>query len=227
MNFIRGEIFDNKTNKYLKPILNDGAYYPTYLKNYLLKNYCGCFIADLQYSELFPDQYLLFIVVDINGEYVDKMQQYRSIERGRRDYKEFLKQWQTKKVGGYKVYDYVWGDLDKSHRHVFVLNIENYKEAKDYFDKGQYSKMFNQAELKKLNITKTKGGKLSRLYATFTKSESAKQLFKERVEKEFGTVLNDVEVEQVDEFDTPPLKRNEVLNSKVDAEKRKEDSFKS
>ena len=212
MNFIRGEIYDNKAGRYLKPLLNNRELYPTYLKNYLLKNYCGCFIADLQYSELFPDQYLLFIVVDINGEYVDKMQQYRSIERGRRDYKEFLKQWQAKKVGGYKVYDYVWGDLDTSHRHVFVLGIGDYKKAQDYFKKGQYSKMFSEGDLKKLNITKTKGGKLSNLYATFTKSKEAKKLFKERIEREFGTVLSDVEIDKVVEYDVPPINKHEILN---------------
>lgn len=216
MKFIRGEVYNTKAGSYLKPLLNDGAYYPAYLKNYLLRNYCGCFIGDLQYSELFPDKYLLFIVVDINGEFVERMGQYRSIEKGRKDYKEFLKQWQSKKVGGYKVYDYVWGDLDKSHRHVFVLNIDNYKLAKDYFDKGQYSKMFNQAELKKLNITKTKGGQLSSLYATFTKSEHAKQLFKNRIEKEFGTVLTDAEIGKIADFeaDVPPNKKFEILNYK-------------
>lgn len=212
MRITNGELIENKTRKYLALILRDKSEWPDYLRNYLINNYVGFFRGDVEFNNATgnKNQNLLFVVVDINGEWVPQLGRYKSIAKGRRDYKNFLLQWRQKKTGGYKVWDYVINDLHKSNHHVFVLDISNFRKTVEAFDEGKYSEMFNDAELRKLGVTKTKNGQLSSLYATFKKLPEAKSLFQKRIEKEFGVIISD---DNISELDIPPIRKQEYLNA--------------
>ena len=219
MLFREGEIHFNRSLKYLHHCLKDC---PKWLTDYLLKlnakkeyaNIVGFFRGDLEYSDATGDKnnHLLFVLVDINGEYVEKLNKYKSIELGRRDFKTFLKEFRKNHKWGY--YDYVFGDLYHSHRHVFVINLGNWSKSIEMFDEGKYSQMFTDEELKRLGITKTIGGNPNHLYLTFKADKTAKSLFQTRIRNEFGTVLSEKDMEDVTELDIKFLPQDEILNYK-------------
>lgn len=214
----KGKCYENRTKKYLSIILLEC---PDWIKSYLLRtnpmkqlvNINGIFRDDTEYRNATGDTnpYLLFVVVDINGEYLHTMNKYRSIENGRVEFRNFLKLFEQNKKWGR--YNYVFdSNLYGSHRHVFVLNIKEWAKSVDEFDGGNYSKMFTLPELKKLKVYKMDGKVPNSLYQTLTADPEAKYLFKARVEKEFGTILGDVDVEKVVELDIPSSPKMEVLN---------------
>jgi hypothetical protein len=210
--FKSGEGVSNKTRAYLAYVLRDRDYFPDFIRNYLLNNFVAFFRGDILFDKATgnTNTNLLFVVVDINGSWNDKLQKYHSVERGRKQFYDFMKLWNEKNINTYKVWDYVVEDLHLSHYHVFVLDISPFENTIAEFDKGNYSKMFTDEELKKYNITKIKNGKPSILYATLKKLPEAKEVFKNRIKKEFGTILTeDIDVE---EYDIPPFKRNEIMN---------------
>lgn len=212
INIESGTYINNKTRRYLAYILRDKDYFPDFLRNYLLNSCVAFFRGDVLFDNatMNKNKYLLFVVVDINGSWNNKLNKYHSIDKGRKQYYNFLELWNTKNYGTYKVWDYVLDELHKSHYHVFVLDISPFEKIVDKFDKGRYSMMFSDEELKKYNITKVKNGTPSILYATLKKLPEAKSIFKKRVEKEFGVVLKeDIEVE---EYDIIPFKIDEIMN---------------
>lgn len=212
INIKSGEEVNNKTRRYLAYILRDKEYFPDFLRNYILNSFVAFFRGDVLFDKatVNENKYLLFVVVDINGSWNNKLNKYHSIEKGRKQYYNFLELWNNKNYGTYKVWDYVLDELHKSHYHVFVLDISPFKKIVDEFDKGRYSKMFSDDDLKNYNITKVKNGRPSILYATLKKLPEAKNVFKKRIEKEFGTILND-EID-VEEYDIIPFKRDEIMN---------------
>lgn len=219
MRFYRGEVYSNRTIRYLGHIMTGS---PAWIKKYILKpnpagelaNVTGFFRGDIEYTEATGDNYdyLLFVLVDINGEYVKRTQQYKSIEAGRREFKQFLTDFRSNKKHSH--YDYVFGDLNSSHRHVFVFDVGTWAKSVDAFDAGKYSEMFNDEELKQLGIHKTYKGEINTIWQTFKGDKKAKNLFIKRIEKEFGTLLKDSDIADVKELDIPIIKNQEYLNCK-------------
>jgi len=217
--FQKGQVYNNRSKKYLGSILYDC---PSWIKSYILKtthkgtlaNCNGFFLGDLEYRSATKDthKYLLFIVTDINGEYNETKCIYKNISSGRNDFRSFLKEFRKNKKYGH--WDYVFGDLYHSHRHVFVFDMSQWSKSFDAFEEGKYSKMFTQDELKRIGITKVRGGKINEIWQTFTGDISAKEIFKKRIQKEFGTILKDDDVATMDtkELDIKYFPQQEILH---------------
>jgi hypothetical protein len=216
----KGETFKNRSYKYLSHLF-EGS--PQWVKSYIceqtsqgkLANVAGYFRGDIQYTEATGDDtsHLLFVLVDTYGEYIEKLNRYKDISKARETFKQFYKNFKKNK-GSHNHYDYVYGDLHNSQYHVFVFNMSQWAKTIDAFDEGLYSKMFNDAELKTLKIYKTINGKPNTLWLTFKADKTARELFKKRVAAEFGVSESYVS-ELENELDIKPLKRMEILNSKL------------
>lgn len=218
---IKGQTVQNRTRSYLSPIIN--SYSPNFIREYIcasrrtkdgwkLTNTVGFFRGDLEFEDTFGEsKNYLFIMVDVNGEWDDVNKRYRNMIKGRSDFNKFTKQFRSRK----KIFhwDYPYGDPFKSPYHIFVMDMEHYglpprnwAETLKHFDKGDYSKMYRQSEINSLGLSKENP---SYLVLSGKKDFS---LLKSKIEKQFGTILKDVDIEHFTEADIPPLQRNEILN---------------
>ena len=173
MKFVQGHAYKNRTRSYLSNII-DSNLSPNWVRNYLceakrtkdgwkLCNTVGFFRSDLEFEYTFPllDKHLMFILVDINGEWDEVKGKYKNIYLGREKFNKFTKEFRSRK----KVFrwDYPYGNPYTSHLHCFVFDMKQYgipvkdwSKALDKFDEGLYSQMFTKEELSKLTgINKT------------------------------------------------------------------------
>jgi len=224
MKFVQGHAYKNRTRSYLSNII-DSNLSPNWVRNYLceakrtkdgwkLCNTVGFFRSDLEFEYTFPllDKHLMFILVDINGEWDEVKGKYKNIYLGREKFNKFTKEFRSRK----KVFhwDYPYGNPYTSHLHCFVFDMKQYgipvkdwSKALDKFDEGLYSQMFTKEELSKLTgINKT-----GNIWKTLI-GDGDKTVLKKRIEQQFGTILKDVDVKCVTELDIPYLKREEFLN---------------
>ena len=223
MNFKKGEAVTNRTRSYLSNIIDSVS--PSYIKEYIcearrtkdgwkLCNTVGFFRNDLEFEDTFPDlhKHLMFILVDINGEWDDIKSKYKNIYGGREKFQRFTKEFRSKKKAFH--WDYPFDDPYKGYLHCFVFDMEQYgvpvkdwSVAFDKFDEGKYSQMFTKDELSKL----TGVNKTGNIWKTLI-GDGDKTVLKKRIEQQFGTVLMDKDVEHIIELDIKPLPRFEVLH---------------
>lgn len=219
----KGEAITNRTRSYLSNIIDSCS--PSYIKNYIcearrtkdgwkLCNTVGFFRNDLEFEDTFPDlhKHLMFILVDINGEWDDIKGKYKNIYGGREKFQRFTKEFRSKKKAFH--WDYPFDDPYKGCLHCFVFDMEQYgvpikdwSVAFDKFDEGKYSQMFTKDELSKL----TGVNKTGNIWKTLI-GDGDKTVLKKRIEQQFGTVLMDKDVAEYSELDIPFLQRDEVLN---------------
>lgn len=213
----------NRTRSYLSNIIISHS--PQYIKEYIcetrktkdgyrLCNTRGFFRGDLEFQDTFPNlhKHLLFILVDINGEYNELIGKHVNIYKGREKFKKFTREFRSKKRAFH--WDYPFDDPFTGNLHCFVFDMTQYgvpvkdwSKTLDEFDKGNYSQMFTKEELGNL-----KGiSKESNLWKTLS-GQKDKELLKKRVEQHFGTILTDEDVKDYDNLDLPPLPREECLN---------------
>lgn len=222
MNILRGETISNKTRSYLSNIIDSHS--PSWIREYIceakrtkngwkLCNTLGFFRNDLEFQDTFKDaHHLMFILVDINGEWDDIKGKYVNIYSAREKFNRFTKTFRSRKKGFH--WDYSYGDPYTSNLHVFVFDMQAYgtpvkdwTKTLDKFDEGLYSQMFSIDELSKLtNINKT-----GNIWKTLIGNKD-KNVLKERIKAQFGTVLVDDDVKHIKELDIKPLPRFEVLN---------------
>lgn len=222
MKFKQGESITNKTRSYLSNIITTSS--PNWVREYLcevkrtkdgwkLCNTVGFFRSDLEFEDTFPEmhKHLMFILVDINGEWDDVKGKYKNIYVGRDKFKKFTKEFRSKKRNFH--WDYPYDDPFKGYLHCFVFDmtaygipVKDWSKTLDNFDQGHYSQMFTKEELAKWNTAKT-----GNVWKTLI-GDGDKTVLKQRIEKQFGTVLRDVDVEGHTELDIPYLKREEYLN---------------
>jgi hypothetical protein len=224
MNFTKGECFSNRTRSYLSNII-DSTLTPNWIRSYIteakrtkdgwkLCNTVGFFRNDLEFQDTFPDlhKHLMFILVDINGEWDDIKGKYKNIYAGREKFQRFTKEFRSKKKAFH--WDYPFDDPFKGYLHCFVFDMEQYgmpvkdwSKSIDKFDEGKYSQMFTREELSKL----TGVNKTGNIWKTLV-GDGDKTVLKKRIEQQFGTVLRDVDVAEHTELDIPYLKRDEILH---------------
>ena len=212
----------NKTRLYLSNIFTSFA--SKWVKDYIcqsrrikdgwvLCNTRGFFRGDLEYYDMFSkkdNNSLLFVVVDINGEWDSINNKYRNIYSGREQFNTFLRQFRKTKTGC--CYDYPYGNPYTSNLHVFVFDMtefgypkQNWSNSIKQFDLGIYSKMYSPSQLSKMRLTKD-----GNIWKTLTGMDD-KEVLKERIKQEFGHVKSK-NIPDVAELDFPPLLRNEMLN---------------
>jgi len=222
--FEKGKTIQNKTRSYLSNII-DSTLTPNWIRSYItearrtkdgwkLCNTVGFFRNDLEFEDTFPElhKHLMFILVDINGEWDDLKGKYKNIYAGRDKFKKFTKEFRSKKKSFH--WDYPFDDPYKGYLHCFVFDMEQYgvpvkdwSKSLDMFDEGKYSQMFTKEELSKL----TGINKAGSIWKTLV-GDGDKTVLKQRIEKQFGTILMDKDVEHMVELDIKPLPRFEVLN---------------
>ena len=218
-----GKTVQNQTRSYLSNIIDSVS--PSWIKKYIceakrtkdgwkLCNTVGFFRSDLEFEDTFPllDKHLMFILVDINGEWDEVKGKYKNIYLGREKFNKFTKEFRSRK----KVFhwDYPYGNPYTSHLHCFVFDMKQYgipakdwSKALDKFDEGLHSQMFTKEELSKFTgINKT-----GNIWKTLI-GNGDKMVLKKRIEQQFGTILKDVDVEHMTELDIKPLMRDECLN---------------
>lgn len=218
----KGSTVTNRTRQYLSGILSSAS--PQYIREYILEakrtkegwklcNTIGFFRSDLEFEDTFPDlhKHLMFILVDINGEWDNINNKYKNIYSGREKFQKFTKEFRSKKKAFH--WDYPYDDPFKGYLHCFVFDMEQYgvpvkdwSKSIDKFDAGLYSQMFTKEELSKMKLDKE-----SNIYKTLV-GDGDKSVLKERIKKQFGTVLMDKDVEHNLELDIPPMPRQEVLS---------------
>jgi len=221
--FEKGRTCNNRTRSYLSNIIDSVS--PNYVREYIcearrtkdgwkLCNTVGFFRNDLEFEDTFPNlhKHLMFILVDINGEWDDIKSKYKNIYSGREKFQKFTKEFRSKKKAFH--WDYPFDDPFKGYLHCFVFDMEQYgvpvkdwSRAFDKFDEGKYSQMFTKEELSKL----TGVNKTGNIWKTLI-GDGDKTVLKKRIEQQFGTVLMDKDVEHVVELDIRPLHRFEVLH---------------
>lgn len=224
MNIRKGEATQNRTRSYLSNIIISHS--PQYIKEYIcetrrtkdgfrLCNTRGFFRNDLEFQDTFPNlhKHLLFVLVDINGEYNHVINKYVNIYKGREKFKKFTKEFRSKKRAFH--WDYPFDDPFTGNLHCFVFDMEQYgvpvkdwSRALDKFDEGKYSEIFTKKELSGLKgISKT-----SNLWKTLIGDTSNREILKQRIKNQFGTILKDTDLEKHTELDIKPIPRFEVLH---------------
>jgi hypothetical protein len=154
----------------------------------------------------------MFILVDINGQWDTVKGKYVNIYLAREKFNKFTKEFRSKKKAFH--WDYPYGNPYTSGLHVFVFDMQAYgvpvkdwSKSLDKFDEGLYSQMFTKEELSKF----TGVNKTGNIWKTLI-GEKDKNVLKERIKQQFGTILKDVDVEHLTEIDIKPIRRFEVLN---------------
>lgn len=218
-----GDTLQNKTRLYLSHIINSHA--PQYIKQYIcesrrskegwkLCNTVGFFRSDLEFEDTFPEmhKHLLFVLVDINGEYNPIINRYVNIYKGRDKFKKFTKEFRSKKKAFH--WDYPYDDPFTGHLHCFVFDliqfgipVKSWSKTLDKFDEGLYSQMFTKDELSKLKGMDKSGN----IWKTLI-GDKNKEVLKKRIEQTFGTIVVDDDIKEMNELDFPYIKRNEILH---------------
>lgn len=106
--------------------------------------------------------------------------------------------------------DDYWFDVDLStaRKHMVIISVPNKHElAYKHFLKSQYSKMYDKTDLKRFFYDRNKED----LYNIMMRNVSGKQLFAEKVNKEFASDIHYKEVEGECEF--PLIKEENIFNA--------------
>lgn len=185
-----GEVYQNRTLKYLVPALN---YYGPTLKvklNLVFKLAFGVFDTLLDGSYL-EDQRNIFIMID---------------KAVRPELYENFMAWV--KHQEYYVTNYSVDELEKGRKQMLVLMFPpKLGDAYDKFLKGKYSKMYQKQEI--ATFFENKPATIN----VFNRSVYAKQEFIELVKDTFGTNITPESFRrEVFEYDLPPDKYQEVFN---------------
>ncbi len=222
--FEHGKTVQNRTRSYLSNIIDSVS--PSWIKEYLcearrtkegykLCNTVGFFRNDLEFEDTFPNlhKHLMFILVDINGEWDDIKGKYKNIYSGREKFQRFTKEFRSKKKNFH--WDYPYDDPFKGYLHCFVFDmtaygvpVKDWSKSLDKFDEGQYSQMFTKEELAKL----TGINKAGSIWKTLVGDKQHRDVLKTRIEKQFNMVISHKDLPETDELDLPFEKRQEILN---------------
>jgi len=185
-----GEVYQNKTLRYLVPALN---YYGPTLKvklNLVFKLAFGVFDTLLQGSHL-EGQRNIFILIDkaVRPEL----------------YENFMAWVQHQE---YYVTNYSMDELEKGRRQMLVLAFPpKLGDAYDKFLEGKYSKMYQKQEILIFFENKPLATDV------FYRNAIAKQAFINKVKDTFGTVITPESFKrEIFEYDLPPDKYEEIFN---------------
>lgn len=207
-----GEVFMNKTYKYLLPIIN--TYSKEFIHHYntVSESLLACGINDVKYelATMEKNTHLLFLIYDTNGKFDPVKKMYKDLKLSKSNFNKYLSF-----VRSYTHYinDYYFDNV-RGNRHCVVFKVPTkYKQAYDKCLESKFSLMFTKSELTELKINpKTRSGKPDLRYLVLTKDNSYRQQFEELVNKTFDT---NITLEQDVELDFPFIKGNEIFNYKI------------
>lgn len=202
-----GKLYENRTWKYLYPCLKYyGSSLTAGLSNFF-KLAVG--VGDINNQE---EVNCIYILIDTNLALTDKQRQ---------DYKErFAKFLDWISYQDYYINDYIYD----SDSHMIVLKLPTkYSDTYINFVKGEYSKMYNLAEvrdyfsyitnMKNKDLQMKQNAKLKATKSVLSKDKNYIQTFVDKVNKDFNTQA-DISCFQEAELDYPPKKQEEIFNFK-------------
>jgi len=210
INFSDDKIFDNRTYKYLFPLLR--TYGQGFCTNFSKLFKLGIFIGDMNYYTVKPTVVpSLYVVVRL-----PRIKDHRMSDNDRAylewftNFKQFLRHQQ------YYETDYSI-DVDK-HMFVFKL-LNNLSNVIDNFLMGKYSQMFTKEQVNKYftftlgqtAIEKERNKATEEIRSILLHDNTYAQTYLDKINKQFGTTLK-LENNVNWEFDTPPNLSEEILN---------------
>lgn len=207
----KGSLYKNKTNKWLRPILQ--YILPEYIKKYFkLRQFnikvLGYFRGDVLYKDATEDKSkdLIFLVMDTRGRLVKglKKPQYENTVKAKRDFNLLLREIRKSR---YAYCDYPCS-LKNKELHIIVFKIKGWEKSFEAFDEGKYTDIFTKSELFKLRFTNAK-----EIHWIVNKDPRAKEIFENSIREKFG-VIKDRNIPNTEQYEIPPLKKEEILNFK-------------
>ncbi len=207
-----GEVFMNKTYKYLLPIVNTYSKEFIYQYNMVSESLLACGVNDVLYESAINEKntHLLFLIYDVNGKFDATKKMYHDLKIGKSTFNQYLSF-----VRNYTHYinDYYFDNI-KGNRHCVILKVPTkYKQAYDKCLESKFSLMFTKSELTELKINaKTRSGKPDLRYLVLTKDNSYRQQFEQLVNETFDT---NIRLEKDVELDFPFINKNEIFNYKI------------
>ena len=203
----------NKTYKYLSPLING---LNKLERDYLTNSWNSIKImavSDIDYLVAYKTEeirHCLFIVFDINGEYISSKKCYKNVASGRKQLSNLLSYFKKSK---YYVTDYLYKEYN-TPEHVLVLKLpEQMYEAWENFMQSKYSKMYNDNLRKQClePLYKHYKNSFEHRYFILTKDEKYRKTFENIINKEYNTTIV---LEDDREFDFPIKLEDEILNFK-------------
>jgi hypothetical protein len=205
--FKLGEFYQNKTAKYLIPILN--SFTNTFKLSYkkVRTSLVGVAIGDLSYdyAKGIQSKNCLFMVYDLNGMYNAKDGKYIDAHKSRQNLANYLKYLRSQE---YYVDDYVH---KIGEYHCVIIKLPNeFEPTLDMFFKSQFSQMYNESMLERLMIkTKDEQGKIGHVYGVLTKHPDYRSTFQDALNSYFNT---SVVIDDDRELDLPVKLEDEILD---------------
>lgn len=183
-----GNIVINKTKKYLAPCLKAyGNDFEGWIQTVFK---LGIGIGDIVTirSNIKLEKHL-FILIDTNV-YPENFERFQLWIRGQEMYED----------------DYAYDNILKGHLHMVVVKLpEEFYDTHETFKKSQYSKMYNQDQLKKLFRDKPDVKKI------LVKDHSYKMEFAKQIKDMYDVELKPEEIDDKFEFDFP-INDDELFN---------------
>lgn len=177
-------MIDNRTRQYLSPILHT---FPVVWKSEFEKAEIICYaVMDALYykSKKMEFKELLFVVFKNHQGLVNASRQIK---------------------GYYDEYPH-----DKEF-YVCVFEIpKDFTNAYRNFLKGKYSQMYSRSQIRQLGIPEIHQGKMNTTYLVLVKNQMAIENYKKEIRKYFDSEATD----DPEEYDIPPLIKQEVINFK-------------
>ncbi len=187
-----GELYENRTQRYLLPILlTYGESFQVKL-NSIFNLAFGIHDTFLDGTE-YEKQKLIYILCD------------KAFQKVKFD--NFLN---YVKHHEYFVMDYAFDDLEHGRKHMIVVKFpEDFYPAYDKFIEGKYSEMYNDAEIR-FYIKPT-----SPIIQVLKRTNLMKSVFTKKLNKLYGTDITEKDVIEGEmEYDFPYNKSEEIFNYK-------------
>lgn len=206
--FKLGNFFQNKTARYVLPILNS---FPNSFKiNYQkVKTGLVCTaIGDVcyDYAKGKSVEHCLFMVYDINGLYSISENKYVDAHKCRQNLMSYIR---FLKKEPYYLDDYV---IQVGMYHCIVIKLpDTYKPTIQRFITSKYSTMYTNQQLSALLIKeKNDKGQFNAVFGVLTKHPDYIKIFQEKLNEHFNT---NIVIEDDRELDLPINLNEEVLNN--------------
>lgn len=200
---IPGNLFDNKTKKYLVPSLN---LYNDNLKSKLNENACLAIACGDHYYSVKEDNNLYF-VFDKNGVFENG--KYASIVHYRDALKSLIDYVEEKEY-----FVDLYNFKKNNNFIVLVLKLpEELSNIKEKFLNGKFSTLYTKKQIDKIINPKifTDGiEEINPVRRVLMGDSSFKPTFINQIKKDFGKELT-ITLEDIDELDYTPIKKQEYL----------------
>ena len=196
-----GQIYINRTRKYLFPLIKEYGTDFTEKINSLFKVGIGIGDMILGKSGIHHERHM-FILVDIAGFTIERFLYNLNWLRQHPAYED----------------DYAFDHIANGRLHMIVIKIpESHLEAFNKFKCGKFSKMYDINEIKSIFNYTGKDEALRELYKSIQKvlihDHNYKVEFAKQIEKEFDVKKTDYyEIDPEGEFDFPILTQEEFFN---------------